>query len=72
MNRRSASNDEAMFIRNQFLNFEPYKPFGKFWFAKIGHNIVIDAKSRSKLNYEERTMLVLAETKIESRSKDFQ
>jgi hypothetical protein len=61
--------NEAMFIRNQFLQFEPYRPFGKIWFAKVGHNIVIGGKSRSKHNYEERTLIVLADDKDEAEKK---
>lgn len=57
----AASYEQAAFIRNQFLHFEPYQPFSKFWLAKVGHQITINGVVKSRYNYEERWLIVLAE-----------
>lgn len=66
---KAKSWEEASFIKNQFLHFEPYKPFDDFWIAKIGHKILIDKKQKSKENYEIRTLIVLAEDEKEAIKK---
>lgn len=66
----ATTDDEASFIKNQFLHFEPYKPFGKFFTVVVGHFVIIAGKlSKPPHNYEERTLLVLAENEEQAREK---
>jgi Domain of unknown function (DUF4288) len=58
--------EQAMFVRSQFLHFEPYRPFGKFWLAKVGYWISIAGKVKSKHNYEERCSIVLADDRADA------
>jgi hypothetical protein len=68
----AASYEQAMLIRNQFLHFEPYQPFGKFWLAKVGHQISINGVVKSRYNYEERWLIVLAENEAAAIAKVIQ
>jgi hypothetical protein len=61
--------EEAVFIKNQFLHFEPYLPFDQFWIAEAGHWITIAGKVKSRLNYERRSLIVLAKNETEAREK---
>jgi Domain of unknown function (DUF4288) len=61
--------EQAMFVRNQFLGWEPYRPFGKFWIAQVEHSIWVNNKLKRKHNCEIRTMIVLADTVTEAEEK---
>jgi hypothetical protein len=61
--------EEAVFIKNQFLHFEPYRPFDQFWIGEAGHWVTIAGKVKSRLNYERRTLMVLAKNEAEAREK---
>ncbi len=61
--------DQASFIRNQFLHFEPYKPFDTCWIAKVSHIVSVDDKIVEDIPYEVRTLLVVARTEAEARKK---
>lgn len=61
------SYDEASFIKNQFLNFGPYKPFDNCWIAEVGYHVFIDKKQAEA--YEIRTVIVIAETEEEATIK---
>lgn len=63
------SDDEASFVYNQFLHFEPYRPFDPCWIAKVRHHITIDHKPVSEGRYEIRTLIVIAEHEEAARSK---
>lgn len=66
------SYEEAMFIKNQFLHFEPYRPFDTFWIATVGHFISVDNQLVKEDNYEVRTVIVLAKTEIIAKEKIIQ
>jgi hypothetical protein len=61
--------EQAMVTRNQFLHFEPYQPFDKFWYVKVLHQIVINGKLKSKANHEIRVLLVMAADEAEARTR---
>jgi hypothetical protein len=65
----AASYEQAMLIRNQFLQFSPYQPFGQFWLAKVGHVITINGVVKNRYNYEERWLIVLADHQPEATAK---
>ena len=60
--------DEACAIRNRFMNWGQYQPFG-IWYAEVGHRILIAGKVQSKLNYEKRQLVVVADTREEAEKK---
>lgn len=64
------TDDEASFIKNQFLHFEPYKPFDEFWVVEVGHYIMIAGELKKRPhNYEVRTLLILAKDEEEAKRK---
>lgn len=64
------TDDEASFIKNQFLHFEPYKPFDEFWAVEVGHYVMIAGELKKRPhNYEVRTLLILAKDEEEAKQK---
>ncbi len=61
--------EQAGFVYNQFLHFEPYNPFDPFWYVKVGHWISIAGEVKTEDNYEERTLIVLADDEAEAIAK---
>ena len=61
--------EEAAFIKNQFLHFEPYRPFDDFWIATVGHFVYVDDKLLEDGNYEIRTLIVLAKSAAIAKAK---
>lgn len=63
------SDDQASFIRNQFLHFEPYKPFDNCWLVEVLHVVSVDKQIVEEMPYEYRTLMVLAKDEAEARKK---
>lgn len=63
------SYEQASFIKNQFLNFEVYKPFDNCWLVKVNHIVFVNSKPVEDMPYELRTLMVIAKTEKEARKK---
>jgi hypothetical protein len=63
------THEQAGFVYNQFLHFEPYNPFDPVWYVKVGHWISIAGVIKTEDNYEERTLIVLAYDEAEAIAK---
>lgn len=63
------SYEHAQFIKNQFLHFEPYKPFDTCWLGIVQHIVSVADVIVEDAPYERRTLLVIASTEDEARKK---
>lgn len=63
------SYEQASFIKNQFLHFEPYKPFDACWIAETRHIVSVSGVVVADMPYEYRTLLVIAPTEAVARQK---